>query len=138
MVKLNVRTDHDFDQPLGLMSDCHRRVTWFLDVIHGVAVQARGHRLTGPQREGLVSATRYFRVAAPKHTADEEQSLFPRMRASGDPRASEALKKIEALEADHERAATLHDEVEAVVDRWINEGKLSTGAAERLVTVAAE
>ena len=39
----------------------------------------------------LDSALTYFAVAAPKHTADEEQSLFPRLRAAHDPHAAQAL-----------------------------------------------
>jgi len=41
--------------------------------------------LTEETRAALESALRYFREAAPKHTADEEESLFPRMRQKRDP-----------------------------------------------------
>ena len=34
--------------------------------------------------DSLESALRYFREAAPKHTADEAQSVFPRLCESGD------------------------------------------------------
>ena len=36
--------------------------------------------MTEETRVALESALRYFREAAPKHTADEEESLFPRLR----------------------------------------------------------
>jgi hypothetical protein len=36
--------------------------------------------LTEETRAALETALRYFREAAPKHTADEEESRFPRLR----------------------------------------------------------
>ena len=46
--------------------------------------------------------------AAPKHTADEEESLFPRLRDSSDPRAIKALALVERLERDHGQAEQHH------------------------------
>ena len=55
-----------------------------------------------------MTALRYFREAAPKHTADEELSLFPRMRACGGAEVEAALDRVAELEADHKRADQLH------------------------------
>jgi hypothetical protein len=41
--------------------------------------------LNEEQRGAFEAALRYFREAAPKHTADEEESLFPRLRRIGAP-----------------------------------------------------
>ena len=70
-----------FQQPLALLSDCHRRVERFLGLLARVAAEGRGGLLDRRQREALEAALRYFREAAPRHTADEEESLFPRLRA---------------------------------------------------------
>ena len=55
------------------MSDCHRRIERFLTVL--VRVAERGS-LEGEARGAFEAALRYFRDAAPKHTADEEESLI--------------------------------------------------------------
>ena len=63
---------HNFSDPTGLLSDCHRRIEMFLRVLEGVALVI-DRPLTGESRSALESALRYFREAAPKHTADEEE-----------------------------------------------------------------
>ncbi|PYV99204.1 MAG: hypothetical protein DMG89_08830 [Acidobacteria bacterium] len=75
---------HNFSDPTGLLSDCHRRIEMFLRTLEGVA-SVIDRPLTEETRAALESALRYFREAAPKHTADEEESLFPRMRQKRDP-----------------------------------------------------
>ncbi|MGH8639190.1 MAG: hemerythrin domain-containing protein, partial [Burkholderiales bacterium] len=84
-IKIGQRVDHSFDEPLGLLSDCHRRIEHFLRVLATVAADAAGGPLTAEYRSALDGALRYFAVAAPKHTADEEVSLFPRLRNLDDP-----------------------------------------------------
>src|SRR5690348_7525687 len=69
---------HSFSNPTGLLSDCHRRIEMFLGSLEAVAKTI--HRpLTEETAQALTLALRYFRQAAPKHTADEEESLFPYM-----------------------------------------------------------
>jgi iron-sulfur cluster repair protein YtfE (RIC family) len=68
--------------------------------------------LTEGTRVALESALRYFREAAPKHTADEEQSLFPRLRQMHLPDVEAAIERLELLEQDHRLAGSLHAEVE--------------------------
>ncbi len=109
--------------PLGLLSDCHRRVEMFLGVLKAAAA-LDGRRLNDDERRSLDNALRYFREAAPKHTADEEQSLFPRMRQTGSPEAKSALTELEKLEADHRWADPLHTQVEALGQKWLAAGKL--------------
>lgn len=72
----------------------------------------------------LENALRYFRQAAPKHTADEEVSLFPRMRQAGAIDQS-TLAQIQRLEKEHEWAGPVHDLVEQIGALWVAERKLS-------------
>ena len=81
------------------MSDCHRRIEHFLHLLIVVTQQARGRTLSTEQRDAMEVALRYFEEAEPKHTADEEESLFPRLRASQHPKAPEALALTVALRA---------------------------------------
>ena len=99
-------TAHNFSDPTGLLSDCHRRIEMFLRSLQAVA--SEGQQLDDERRRALDLALRYFRESAPKHTADEEESLFPRLRSVGDPELKTALEKVEALERDHREADALH------------------------------
>ena len=125
LIQIGQKASPTFQQPLELLSDCHRRVKSFLRALILVAEQARGGKLNPQQREGLVTALRYFREAAPKHTADEEESLFPRMRQLGREAIRDALDKIQALEADHQVARDAHDVVERIGQKWLAIGHLS-------------
>jgi|SRR5579884_844648 len=131
-IQIGAKPDHTFREPLGLLSDCHRRIEKFLDQLLLVAEQARGGPLTEPLREALDTALRYFRKAAPLHTADEESSLFPRMRATGDPAAAEAFAALESLETEHRAADADHAEVDTLGQKWLAEGFLSSADTERL------
>ncbi|MGE0405880.1 MAG: hemerythrin domain-containing protein [Candidatus Korobacteraceae bacterium] len=121
---------HSFSEPTGLLSDCHRRIESFLRALQAVAVVV--HR--DPSQEtvtGLETALRYFREAAPKHTADEEDSLFPRMRALASPEAEAVFRHLSSLEEDHRRADSLHVEVEMLGQEYISGGALSAEKAAR-------
>lgn len=134
-LKIGGRPDHGFDEPLGLLSDCHRRIEHFLRVLSAVADAAAGGALTDGQRIELEGALRYFATAAPKHTADEEESLFPRMRKSGashDPAATRALETVARLERDHDVANRHHAAVDTLVRRWLDHGRLNEGDAGTL------
>src|SRR2546421_12763240 len=96
-ITIGAKPDHTFTEPIGLLTDCHRRIERFLDQLLVIAGKAGGAELTGDQREALGTSLRYFKKAAPLHTADEEESLFPRMRETGDPRVAEALQTMERL-----------------------------------------
>jgi hemerythrin-like domain-containing protein len=131
-IHIGQRSDHGFDEPLGLLSDCHRRIEHFLDVLATVAGQAADGELTPSWRSALEGAIRYFAVAAPKHTADEEDSLFPRLRGSGDPVLARALASLDALERDHDEADVRHALVDALVRRWLEDGRLARNDADQL------
>ncbi|MCC6422559.1 MAG: hemerythrin domain-containing protein [Phycisphaerales bacterium] len=131
-VKLGAKAEHDFEQPLGLLGDCHRRIENFLGVLIRVADIGSDQPLTTQQREALIVALRYFGSAAPRHTADEEESLFPRMRQLDDPRVQEAMAKLDALEADHQKADVAHKEVDVIGRKWLDQGTISTPELVRM------
>lgn len=133
MIQIGAPLANDFSNPLGVLSDCHRRVEHFLHLLITVTAQARGGALSAEQRDALEVALRYFDEAAPKHTADEEESLFPRLRASRHPRAPEALAIVDALAQDHEAAQRHHAQVALLAHRWLTHGNLPAAAAHELV-----
>lgn len=132
-VSLGAKPDHGFDQPLGLLSDCHRRIENFLGVMIRVVEHAQGGgTLAAPARDALESALRYFDIAGPRHTQDEEQSLFPRLREDTDPVVHAALDQIESLEADHRQTESLHEEAKQLCRRWLDAGPLPAADQQRL------
>jgi hemerythrin-like domain-containing protein len=104
---------HSFSEPTGLLSDCHRRIEMFLAALERVA-QSTDRPLNSESQQALEAALRYFREAAPKHTADEEESLFPRLRQMNHPELEAAIRKLEPLERDHRRADALHADVDRI------------------------
>lgn len=123
-LKIGQHPDHGFDEPLGLLSDCHRRIEHFLNVLTLVTDRVAGGMLQDADRRQLDDAVKYFATAAPRHTADEEESLFPRMEASDDPDAVAAIGLIRSLESDHEEADRHHGEVDRLVRQWLADGVL--------------
>ena len=121
---------HSFSDPTGLLSDCHRRIEMFLGSLQHVA-DVIDHPLTEEARSALESALRYFRESAPKHTADEEESLFPRMRQTHDPKIQAALATLDALEGDHRKAEALHAQVDALGIQCLDQRHLLVTEADR-------
>lgn len=81
--------------------------------------------LSADSRSALEAALRYFRDAAPKHTADEEESLFPRLRQMHHPELQAAIQTLEPLEHEHRRADALHAEVDRLGRTCLEHGPLS-------------
>lgn len=124
--------ESDFHHPLGMLSDCHRRIARFLEALITVAEEARGGELNSEQREVLDASLKYFREAAPKHTADEEDSLFPRIRT----RAGSSGKRfalLTVLQSDHLAAVQRHSAVDKLGRRWLCTGPLSDHEAQSLI-----
>jgi len=118
-------TAHNFSDPTGLLSDCHRRIEMFLRSLQTVA--SGGPKLDEERRRALDLVLRYFREAAPKHTADEEESLFPRLQGLKDEELQSALMRVEELERDHREADALHRQVDELGKLWLRAEELSAG-----------
>jgi hemerythrin-like domain-containing protein len=117
-------TSHPFSDPTGLLSDCHRRIEMFLGSLQAAAKMIDGP-LTDEVRTALDSALRYFREAAPKHNADEEESLFPRLRQAAASETQSGLQALTGLEGEHRWAAPLHEEVDQLGRKYLSDGHLS-------------
>ncbi len=128
-VQIGEKRQADFSNPLGMLSDCHRRIESFLKALLVLAREQRGGLLDAGGRSSLQNALEYFRHSGPRHTADEEESLFPRMRECAD--AEGALRSLEALHADHVLAERAHAEVDELGTRWLATGRLNEADAAR-------
>jgi hemerythrin-like domain-containing protein len=156
---IGAKPESSFADPLGLLSDCHRRIEKFLHTLRvivqqtqectqiadreraeeneggGVHLSIECAPLNAEQRQALEVSLRYFREASPRHTCDEEESLFPKLRASGDEAAQAALDAVAALEADHDQADAGHAEVEDLGQKWLTEGRLTRSETARMAEV---
>jgi hemerythrin-like domain-containing protein len=124
LLKINQSVDHGFDSPIGLLGDCHRRVERFLGILVSITREWQGRPLPPSERDLLGQACRYFEVAGPKHTADEEVSLFPRLERLDDDGVRAVLATARALEADHRTAERLHAAADGKLRVWMAGGEL--------------
>lgn len=123
-IQLGAPPQHAFDEPLGLLSDCHRRIESFLSVQRRIVQQTVDGPLNDEQRTAVETALTYFRTAAPRHNQDEEQSLFPLLRQSAQPATQAALKVMESLQDDHTTAAPAHQRIDELFQHWIDTAAL--------------
>ena len=121
-VQIGAKLDRDFDDPLGMLCDCHRRIERFLRVLCEVARRAEGRGLSDEERDAVRGALHYFREGGERHNRDEEDSLFPRLREAG---ASDDVRAIEALEHEHTDAGALHAAVDELYRKWIADARAS-------------
>lgn len=136
-VTIGGKRESDFSDPLGMLSDCHRRIERFLHALIAIAGERQGGPLDAAQRASLETSLRYFRDAAPRHTADEEVSLFPRLRRMQLPELEATLAQLDTLEHDHQHAEAAHQEVDRLGQAWLTRGRLSSEEISRLQALLA-
>lgn len=124
--------DGDFSDPIRLLTDCHRRIERFLAAMIAVAKEVGARRLTAADRLALETSLRYFREAAPRHTADEEGSLFPRLMAAGKS-GSGSLSTLINLQHDHRVIEKIHCTVNKLINCWLRDDFLATSDYRRLL-----
>jgi len=97
------------DRPLEHLTACHRRIEQRLATLERVA--AHLDRSPGDALEAMAACFRFFDSNGALHTADEEQSVFPRLqpRLSGEERIF-----IATLEDQHREADRLYAELKAI------------------------
>ena len=68
-----------FDDPLGMLKACHRRIERQLATLDRLRRHLPDHGCDADARTAATGILRYFDTAAPHHHADEEESVFPRL-----------------------------------------------------------
>jgi hemerythrin-like domain-containing protein len=132
-IQIGAKPDSGFNDPIGMLKDCHRRIESFLGILCIVAERAQGRGLTAEESNAVQAALQYFRTGGQRHTADEEESLFPRLRKS-DPTF---FAEIDRLEGDHREANDLHSSVERLYSVWIESGGLGPVETRLLLSETA-
>jgi hemerythrin-like domain-containing protein len=132
-IQIGAKPDSGFDDPIGMLKDCHRRIEYFLRFISTVVERAQGRSLNFEETAAVESALNYFRAGGQRHTADEEESLFPRLRENA---ALAKLNEIAELENEHREANELHQAVETLYQTWIKNGRLPVEDEKQLLLAA--
>lgn len=133
-VQIGARPDSGFDDPLGMLQDCHRRIERFFQVLTRIVGRALGRALDTEEAAAVESAIHYFRVGGARHTADEEESLFPRLSAC----AHAPADTVGDLHQEHQRAEILHADIDRLFTAWLNLHALSPDQQKQLRAATAE
>ena len=123
-ISIGATQESSFANPIGLLTDCHRRIERFLGVLVRVAAEARGRPLNAERRQAMETALSYFHRAAPLHTADEEEDLFPELRRADRPDIEQIVARVSRLESEHSIATAWHHQVHDIGERWLRQDHL--------------
>ena len=130
-IQIGARPDSGFDDPIGMLTDCHRRIEHFLNILCLVVKRAGTRRMTEEESAAIQASLQYFQVGGKRHNADEEESLFPRLKEGPAPGA---LEELNALEHDHQVAEGLHSAVETLYLKWMADGELAENDRGQLLS----
>ncbi|QKT03818.1 hemerythrin domain-containing protein [Ectothiorhodospiraceae bacterium 2226] len=103
-MKLSRTPAPGFADPVGMLRACHERMRARLATLERLPAHLVRHGVDRAAQEAAQAVVAYFERAAPRHHADEEDDLFPALRAcAGRPGWLPSLAgQLEALAAEHE------------------------------------
>ncbi|MCA8939244.1 MAG: hemerythrin domain-containing protein [Planctomycetes bacterium] len=104
--------DASFEDPFTILVGCHRRIERFIaDLKRSAELLTRGQHDESVSR-AIGDALHFFRVAAPLHTRDEEESLIPRLNKAM--RVSDEMYEhtVKHILDDHQELDELHLEID--------------------------
>lgn len=88
------------EDPLELLKACHDKVRRFSALVPRLRDHVAQHGADAQAQEAARSILRYFEMAAPLHHDDEEQDLFPALRALGQTNLNRHMDELQAEHAD--------------------------------------
>ena len=140
MFKINQPHIPDFTDPIGLLVHCHQRIETQLEtLVRAAEVLRSGNSLSRPKAFAAIDAAcKHFAIAGVKHTADEEESLFPRLRERGGTAGEEALAAITELESQHRTAEQMHKQFDEFVLTLPRDGSADSRELDCFSEMAAE
>src|ERR1700741_3910251 len=72
----------DFDQPIAVLKHCHDRIRKQIRILQKLLTHLPEQGADAEAQRGAEAVLNYFSKAAPNHHADEEEDLFPMLRAT--------------------------------------------------------
>jgi hemerythrin-like domain-containing protein len=112
-IRIGAPAEAGWEDPIGMLTDCHRRVEHFLGILVRLA-RRTGAALTEEESRALEAALHYFHTSGRTHNADEEESLFPRLTARLE-EGSATAGRMRQLTGEHRRAEGLHATLERLL-----------------------
>ena len=122
----------DFTRPLDVLFHCHQKIAANLETLRRTT--AALHKSKGENFKELFgtldTVLNLFFTTGTKHTLDEEESLFPRIRQHSDSVVSEVFDVIGQLESQHKRALSIEESlkkltIDMATDEALDENKLA-------------
>ena len=121
------------DRPLDHLLACHRRIEERLDTLWRVIPHLNAKR--GEAMAAISAALHFFDTNGVWHTADEEESLFPRLAGR---LTNEETALLQSLDSDHRRAESLHLELAQVVASMAAEDPISNDLQDQYALLVAD
>ena len=90
-----------FDHPLEMLHACHGKIQRQLDTLQKIAAHLPAHGCDQQAQQAAQGIMRYFDTAGQFHHQDEEENMFPALRAMDIPEKAEVETLIERLLAQH-------------------------------------
>lgn len=108
----------DFTDPLGLLVHCHVKIELQLESLErAVRMLANDDGEATPFAMAIIAAARaHFSGPAVRHTADEEASLFPRLRRFASDSENGLLAALKELESQHRDLGVVHARFDELID----------------------
>ena len=123
-------TPAGYDDPLGMLLGCHRRIEKKLATLRNLAAHLVAKGISAEASVAAQSVLRYFDVSAAHHHEDEETDLFPMLeRRIGDAAERERFAELDA------RTRAEHREMENL---WARLRRPLEGVAEGLMRTLPE
>jgi hemerythrin-like domain-containing protein len=123
-----------FTDPLAMLVHCHHKIERHIESLEQAA-EVLHNRLDKERLAAFFAidmARAHFAGPGVKHTEDEEQSLFPRLRLCGGDAGREALAAIAELEAEHRVAEHLHQSFEELAAKLPRDGSADSKEINQL------
>ena len=124
------------DAPVEHLMACHRRIEQRLETLIAAGSHLEDDRARA--LEAIGGSIRFLDSNGAMHTADEESSLFPRLRPKLSP---DEVAYVDSLEQDHQRAEAIYAELKelvALADSGIDWVERYRDCAERLRSLYRE
>lgn len=111
------KSETDFSKPLDFLFHCHQKIAKSLETLRRATAELhKADESDLPETLARIDTVLvHLTTAGKKHTADEEESLFPRLRLYKDEVVSEVFEVLEQLEAQHKRASSIENSLSKLV-----------------------
>jgi len=107
-----------FDHPLEMLHACHGKIQQQLNTLQKLAVHLPAHGCDQQVQQAAQGILRYFDTAGQFHHRDEEENLFPTLRAMTIPNRAEVDALIDRLLAQHAVMFAAWSDVRAVLVKF--------------------